>query len=111
MNGRTKLGAGRKLLLFYASVIGAALLMAASTIDTAKAEGVLPPKCEGGSPEAGCFKEIRVVNNTNKKIWVVIQASIIVQPALSKPLNTNGEDPATELGQILSWETPGCRGR
>lgn len=87
MNGQTKKSAGRKLFFFYASLIGAAFLMAASAIDTAAAEGVLPPKCEGGSPEAGCFKEIRVVNNTNKKIWVVIQASIIVQPALSKPLN------------------------
>ncbi|MBM3640747.1 MAG: hypothetical protein FJX15_05255 [Alphaproteobacteria bacterium] len=61
--------------------------MATAAIDSAKAEGVLPPKCEGASPEAGCFKEIRVVNNTNKKVWVVIQASTIVQPALSKPLN------------------------
>ncbi len=68
-------------------MIGAAFLMTASAIDMAAAEGVLPPKCEGGSPEAGCFKEIRVVNNTNKKIWVVIQASQIIQPALSKPLN------------------------
>lgn len=87
MNSQTKHGAGRKLVFFYANVIGAAFLMAASAIHTAEAEGVLPPKCEGASPEAGCFKEIRVVNNTNKKIWVVIQASIITQPALSKPLN------------------------
>jgi len=87
MNRQTRLSATLKRLFFYASVIGAALLMAAAPVDLAAAEGVLPPKCEGGSPEAGCFKEIRVVNNTTKKIWVVIQASQIVQPALSKPLN------------------------
>jgi hypothetical protein len=65
MNGQTKHSAGRKLLFFYASLIGAAFLTAASPIDTAEAEGILPPKCEGGSPEAGCFKEIRVVNTCN----------------------------------------------
>ena len=62
-------------LLFAAGLGG---LMLASQAGGAQA-AIDPPKCPG---DARCFKEIRIVNNTNGPIYPVVQGSKQLNPAL-----------------------------
>ncbi|WP_454916374.1 hypothetical protein [Xanthobacter sediminis] len=60
-------------------------LVVVSPFGTAPAQAqapIKPPNCKGNDPK--CYKEVRVVNNTNKTLYIVIQGSIQKNPALGK---------------------------
>jgi hypothetical protein len=76
---RTSIGLNRKLRSSLTGAV-AALLVVACQAGNAHAAAIEPPKCPG---DKACYKEIRIVNNTNGPIYAVVQGSIQKNPALN----------------------------
>lgn len=67
------------MLLLGAAALAAGAL--AGPVGRAEAASVSPPDCVQGDPD--CFKEIRIINNTDGTIYPVIQGSIQQNPAIN----------------------------
>lgn len=84
MNGMRTFKAGRTLLAAVAGVAATAGLVAVPPSDAHAAKlrdtPIPAPNCQNNDPK--CYKEIRVVNNMNKVIYVVIQGSQQQNPAI-----------------------------
>ena len=64
------------------------LVLIASYAGTAEAALSEPPPCpDNGNLQANCTKEIRIFNNTEKTIFVVLQGVIQKTDAVNCPLN------------------------
>ncbi|MFG1393038.1 hypothetical protein [Xanthobacter agilis] len=65
-----------------ASGAAAAALLVALPPQDATATSIAPPSCKPGNDKT-CYKEIRIINNTNGTIYAIIQGSIQTNPAIN----------------------------